>query len=132
MSVVLPNVGGTLTGGTESTLSFTGSANGTKVSFATADSTRLAPRHVDFYSNPARTTSQDPGVARSGLKVTFSDRQQSEGCCTVSAGSVIIDVGLRWSLSQPEALVDSAIELLQSLVFSDEFISSIKSGSLPS
>lgn len=132
MSVVLPNVGGTLTGGVSETLSYVGSSNGSKVSFATADSTRLAPRHVDFYSNPARTTSSDPGVARSGLKVTVSDRLTSEGCCTVSAGSVIIDVGLRWSLNQPVTLVDEALELLQSLVFSTEFIASIKSGSLPS
>lgn len=132
MSVALPNVGGTLTGGSAVTLSYVGNSNGSKVSFATPDSTRLAARQVDFYSNPARTTASDPGVARAGLKVSMSDRQTSEGCCAVQAGSVIIDLGVRWALNQPESLVDDAIELLQSLVFSSEFISAIKSGSLPS
>lgn len=113
MSITVNNVGGTLSGGTSKVLSFAGNSTGTKASFIAPDHTRLAPRTVDFYSTPAKTTASDPGVARSGLKITLGDRLAEEGCCTVQMGAVIIDVGLRWSLNQPAELVDEAIEYLQ-------------------
>lgn len=131
MSVAVGNVGGTLTGGSTVTLSYVGSPTSGKASFITSASSRLAPRQVDFLTSPARTTASDPGVARGGLKVTFGDRQTSEGCCTVQAGNVIIDLGVRWSLNQPEQLLDDAIELLQGLVFTTEFIAAVKKGALP-
>lgn len=131
MSVALTNVGGTLTGGSTVNLSFAGNSTGTKASFLAPTSTRLAPKQVDFYSNPAKTSATDPGVARGGLKITFADRQATEGCCGVQAGSVIIDLGIRWSLNQPESLLDAALDYLQSAVFSAEFISAVKTGALP-
>lgn len=132
MSVVVNNVGGTLTGGASQTLASAGSTQPGKASFVLPSHTRLAARTVDFLSTAARTTPTDPGVARGGLKITFSDRQTEEGCCNVQAGSVIIDLGVRWSLNQPESLLDDAIEELQALVFNASFIAAVKSGILPS
>lgn len=131
MSLTVTNVGGSLTGGASVALTYAGNVPGTKSQFVTPDHTRLAGRQVDIYSNPAKTTASDPGVARGGLKVTFSDRTAEEGCCTVQQGSVIIDVGVRWHLNQPEALLDDAIEYLQALVFNASFIDAVKKGILP-
>lgn len=134
MSVTLSNVGGTLTGGTSVSLTSGGiTGNGNKSVFLLPTSTRLAPRELDFLVTPAKTTSNDPGVARAGLKISFSDRVSSEeGCCTVQQGSVIIDVGVRWHLNQPETLVDEALDVLQSAVFLTAFSDAIKKGVLPS
>jgi hypothetical protein len=44
---------------------------------------------------------------------------------------VIIDVGFRWPLSQPESLVDDAIKYLQALVFTSAFVDACKKGTLP-
>lgn len=132
MSLVVANFGGTLTGGANQTLSSGGIPTPGKSVFFTPAHTRLAVREVDFLSTPAKTTATDPGVARGGLKITFGDRQSVEGCCTVNAGNVIIDVGVRWSLNQPESLVDAAIAELQALVFTPAFIASVKTGVLPS
>lgn len=131
MSLSVNNVGGSLSGGATQVLTFAGSQNGSKVSYVTPAHTRLAMRQVDFYSQAARTTPSDPGVARGGLKVTFGDRQAEEGCCTVQQGSVIIDVGVRWSLNQPATLVDDAIAELRALVFTAAFEDAVKKGILP-
>lgn len=132
MSLTIPNFGGTLTGGADQALAYMGSPVPGKVSFVTSEHTRLAARQVDFTSSQTRTTTQDPGTARSGLKVTFSDRLIEEGCCTVQAGSVIIDLGVRWSLNQPESLADAAIAEVRALVFSPAFTALVKTGALPS
>lgn len=131
MSLIVNNLGGALSGGTSQTLTYAGNLNGTKASFVLPTHTRLAQRAVDYYSNPAKTTAADPGVARAGMKITFSDRTSEEGCCTVQQGSVIVDLGVRWHLNQPETLVDDAIEELQALVFTPEFIQAVKKGVLP-
>lgn len=49
----------------------------------------------------------------------------------MKAGSVIIDVGIRWSLNQDEALVDEAIDIAQSVLYSEAFANAIKKGFLP-
>lgn len=131
MSLVVSNVGGTLTGGANQTLSSGGIPTPGKAVFFTPTHSRLAVREVDFLTTPAKTTATDPGVARGGLKITYGDRQSTEGCCTVQAGSVIVDVGVRWSLNQPESLVDDAISELQALVFTPAFIAAVKQGVLP-
>lgn len=127
----LGNVGGTLTGGASVNLTAASSFKDGKASFVTPSHTRLEGRIVDVLVTQARTTASDPGVARGGLKIAFSDRESVEGCCSVSQGTVIIDANVRWPLSQPEALVDEAIEYLQALVFAPEFISAVKRGVLP-
>jgi hypothetical protein len=120
-----------MTGGLSQTLTAGGIPTPGKAVFFTPTHSRLAQRQVDFLSTPAKTTNVDPGVARGGMKVTFGDRTSTEGCCTVNAGSVIIDVGVRWSLNQPETLVDEAITELQALVFTPAFIAAVKQGILP-
>lgn len=133
MSLSLLNVGGTATGGSTVALVPAGvSSNGQKSSFLTPSSTRLAPRQIDFLSTPAKTTAADPGVARAGIKIYFGDRESTEGCCNVQQGAVIIDVGVRWHLNQPETLVDEALSYLRSVAFSIALADAIKKGILPS
>jgi hypothetical protein len=127
----LANVGGSMTGGSTVVLTPAGlSANG-KASYTTPSHTRLAPRTVDFLVTPTKISGVDPGTARSALRVYFADRTVAEGCCDTKVGSVIIEVSCKWSLNQPESLVDSAIDYLQSLVFDPAFVAGLKSGTLP-
>jgi len=124
--------GGSITGGTTVALTPAGLAAGNKATFVAPGHTRLEPRLVDFIVTPPKTSSTEPGTARSGLKIAFASRVQEEGCCTVSPGTVIFDVGIRWPLGQPETLVDEAIALLKGLVWTTAFADSIKKGTLPS
>lgn len=132
MTQSLLNVGGSLTGGTTVVLTNAGQgATAGKSAFYTPTHTRLAAREVDFYVGAAKTTLSDPGVARAGARVMFANRDNVDGCCTVKAGSVIIDINARWSLNQPDTLVDDAIKYALSLVASPQFLDAIKKGVLP-
>lgn len=111
----------TVTGGTSTQLSYAGSPVSGKTSFTAPDHSRLSPRVVDFSANVPRVTANDPGVARAALKVTFADRVQNEQCCSVQAGSVIIDVSVRWALNQPEALLDDALAYTRGILQTDAF-----------
>lgn len=132
MSVTVANVGGSMTGGSNLVLSYSGSPSVGKASFVTPSHARLTPRTVDFLVSQAVTTTKDPGVGRGGMKITYGDRQTVEGCCDTQQGAVIIDLGVRWHLNQPAILVDGAIQLLQGLVFTAAFIDAVKKGTLPS
>lgn len=128
----LANVGGTMTGGASVTLTQAGLSASGKSTFTTPSHTRLAPRQVEFLVTPSKPTSgNDPGNARSALRVYFADRTTAEGCCDTKAGSVILDVSCKWSLNQDEALADTAIQYLQALVFNTAFIDGFKKGTLP-
>lgn len=132
MTVTVANVGGTMTGGSDVVLRYGGNPLAGKASFTTPDHTRLTPRTVDFLTAAAVTTPKDPGVARGGFKITYGNRVSSAECCDVQQGVVIIDVGVRWHLNQPESLVDGGLSLLKSLTFNAAFIDAIKKGTLPS
>jgi hypothetical protein len=127
----LANLGGSMTGGSTVVLTPAGLSAGGKASYTNPDHTRLEPRIVDFFVSQAKGQGSDPGVARSGLKISFASRTTEEGCCNPAAGSVIIDIGIRWPLSQPYTVVDSALDYLQSLVFSSAFVDGIAKGTLP-
>lgn len=127
----LANKGGTMTGGTTVTLSPSGLYAGGKASFTTPDHSRLVPQTVDFLVRQATPQGTNPGTARSGLKIAFANRETTEGCCDVKAGTVIIDVDFRWPLSQPETLVDAAIDYLRALVHTTAFADALKKGVLP-
>jgi hypothetical protein len=130
MSITV-KVGATLTGGTDVVLSAAGLSAGGKASFVTPDHSRLEPRLVDFVVKAPTTTKNDPGVARTDLKIAFANRLQEEGCCTVQAGTVIVDASVRWPLGQPESLVDDVIALFRGLVYTAEFADAVKKGLLP-
>lgn len=123
-------IGATLTGGTAVTLHPAGLTPGRAV-LAVTGSTRLVPKTVEFTSAAPVSKPNDPGTARTGLKVSFANREVEEGCCTVSAGTVIMDLGIRWPLSQPEAVVDDVIAYLRGLVYTTEFVQAVKAGILP-
>jgi hypothetical protein len=132
MSIILANLGGSQTGGSSTTLSFQNSTNG-RATFTAPSHTRLTPQTIEFVTSTDKVSSADPGVARAQLRITFADRQTAEeGCCTVKAGLVAMDINVRWHMSQPETLVDIVIDYLQALAFSAEFADMIKKGTLPS
>lgn len=131
MSITLANLGGTITGGASATLSHQNTVDG-KASFTTSNHTRLTPEVVEFLTSAAKSTASDPGVARAQLRISLADRQVQEGCCTVQTGLVGVDVNVRWSLNQPESLVDEVLDYVQSLVFTTAFADMIKKGVLPS
>lgn len=131
MSITLAKFGGTMTGGAPATLSFQGTENG-KAIFITSNHSRLTPETVEFLTTASKVSSSEPGVARAQLRITLADRETEEGCCTVKAGLVGIDVNVRWHMNQPETLVDEALKYVQSLVFSTEFADMIKKGTRPS
>lgn len=122
----------TVTGGTSETLNYAGNPVVGKTSFTTPAHSRLSPHVVDFTANVPKTTQADPGVARAALKITFAERVTSEQCCTVQAGSVIIDVGVRWALNQPQALLDEALDTLRAILHTAEFERLVVSGVPPS
>lgn len=131
MTITVANVGGTMTGGASVVLTAQANPAIGKASFITPLHTRLKPHVVDILVTQAVTTPKDPGVGRGGFKITIGDRTTEEGCCTVQQGSVIIDVGVRWPLNQPEALVDEALALLRALPFNTAFTDAVKKGILP-
>lgn len=122
-------VGATLTGGSTVALKPAGVTAG-KSTFVTPTHTRLAPRLVEMTIGGAGTGANP--VARTGVKITYSDRNVEEGCCTVQEGSVIVDLGVRWSLNQPATLADDVVALLRGLVYTTAFVDAIKKGILPS
>jgi hypothetical protein len=126
----IANVGGTLTGGATVALSPSGIQAGKSV-FVTPDHARLTPQIVQFTTTAPVTTAKDPGVARSGLQISFAGRVTEEGCCTVQQGAVVLDLGLRWSLNQPVELVDDVIDLLRGIVFNASFKDALVKGILP-
>ena len=126
----LANLSGTMTGGSTVVLTPAGLSAGGKASYTNPDHTRLEPRVIDFFVTEAKGQGTDPGVARAGIKISFASRTTEEGCCTTAPGTVIIDLGVRWPLSQPQSVVDGAIDYLQSLVFNAAFTDAVK-GILP-
>lgn len=131
MTVSVSNVGGTLTGGETVNLAYSGNPGAGHTQFLWPESARLSPRIVDFYTTAPKTSQTDAGVARGGLKVAFSDRQVSEGCCAVQAGSVIFDANVRWHLNQPETLVADVREAVTALIASDLFWDTLTVGAVP-
>lgn len=123
-------IGATLTGGSVVALTPAGISPG-KSTFVGPGHTILEPESVDFTFTPPKTTSSDPGTSRTGMKVSFANRTESEGCCTVQAGAVIVDLGVRWNLNQPTTLVDEVISYLRGLVYTTAFVDAVKKGVLP-
>lgn len=124
-------VGATLTGGSTIVLAPAGFQPG-KSAFVSPNHDRLVPETIEFTSTQPAPSAKDPGIARTGVKISFASRVEEEGCCTVKSGAVILDLGVRWSLSQPETVVDAVLGLFRGLVFTTEFNDAVKKGILPS
>lgn len=122
-------VGATLTGGATVALSPAGISPGKSV-FTTPDHTRLEPQTVEITVGQAG--SPNAPQARTGLKVSFASRVEEEGCCTVKAGSVVADLGVRWDLSQDADLADEVLAMLRGLVYTTAFADAVRKGILPS
>lgn len=120
----------TVTGGTPTTLTPNGYANGKGV-YMFPTSSHTSPARIEISAKGPVSTPTNPGVARSVSKLTRGTRVVSEGCCDAVEGYAIADLTVRWSLSQPESVLDALIADLQAYVQSDAFAATIKSGILP-
>lgn len=120
----------TVTGGTPTTLTSNGFANGKGI-YVFPTSSHLTPARIEISAKGPVSTPTNPGVARSVSKLTRGTRVVSEGCCDAVEGYAIADLTMRWSLSQPEQVIDDLIDDLRAYVQSDAFVSTIKSGLLP-
>lgn len=130
MSITL-KIGATLSGGTNVVAVNNGTSGEGSNTFALPTNTRLLPRTIKFFTNIPATTASNPGTARAGARMILGNRVSEEGCCTVTPGTVIVNVDVAWPLSQPAALVDEAIAELRALVYTDEFAALVKNGMLP-
>ena len=120
-----------LTGGSLVTLTSQGSNASNKVSFALPGHTHLTPRTLEMLVTPPKSSKDEPGVARSSLRLTRSTRIAEEGCCSAISGVTGADLNLRWNLNQPEAELDALIAAIRGAVWSPEFVAAIKTGMLP-
>lgn len=129
MSFVL-KLNPTVTGGTDTTLTPI-SLQGARSQFAFPTHTRLTPHTLSIVIEPATTTQVDAGTARTSFKIAKANRLVEEGCCTVKSGTVIVDIGVRWPLSQPSTEVDIVVADVIALVTSPAFKNAIVSGLYP-
>lgn len=130
MSLAVPNVGGTLTGGTSKTLTYIGSPVLGKSSYLVGGSSVLAPRSVDFTQSVVKASASDIGRIKAGVKVQGTNRLESEGCCSTTVGSVIADLSLSWNLSMPESLFDEEYDLLVAILADPATKAAVKDGTL--
>lgn len=123
--------GATLAGGSSVTLSPAGILPG-RSSFVGPGHTRLEPETVELTVSGGTPGALKPGTAKTGVKITFASRLVEAGCCTVTPGSVVANLGVTWDLSQPASLVDELIARLRAVVYSTQFVDAVKKGILPS
>lgn len=123
--------GATLTGGSSVTLSPAGLLPG-RSSYIGPGHTRLEPETVEFSVSGGTPGAVKPGTAKTGVKITFANREVGEGCCSVTPGNVIANLGITWDLSQPESLVDELIARLRAIVYHSSFPDLVKKGIVPS
>ena len=71
-------IGATLTGGSTVALTPAGISPGRSV-FTTPDHTRLTPETVEFGATGGNVSAQDPGTARTSMKISFASRVTEEG-----------------------------------------------------
>lgn len=120
----------TVTGGTDAEYTYAG-YNGQRHVFVSPANTHLNPQRLEMSASGPTSTKSDIGTASAIQKLTFGTREEQEGCCGVIDGYVIADLKLRWNLNQPESVLDDAIEALRAWVNNPVFVSTIKTGVIP-
>lgn len=123
------NVGGTLTGGA-TLIATEAAASGGKSLFTLPGHSRLEVRTLELSTNTDSARGTNP-VGRAAVKVVFGNRITEDGCCTVKSGNHIIDLGVRYALTQDVSVLDDCIDVVRAFVFSDEFEAMVKSGVVP-
>lgn len=121
--------GATLTGGSVVTLQSSGVQPG-RSTFVGPDHTRATPETVAFTVSGSNTGANP--VARSGITISFGNREVAEGCCTTSNNLAQADIGVRYGLACPETMVDDLIARIRAVVYTQVFVDQVKKGILPS
>lgn len=121
-------IGGTQSGGTSKTLTPAGQDSGGRYRFAFPEHTALTQRllYVGVKTQPVTKTSL--GASEATIDFALTNAEASEGCCNVTSGGVYVNVKLRWTLDQPDTLVDTAIDYLQGAAFATFLEDAIKKG----
>lgn len=121
-------IGATTTGGTDLTFVDQGSGNANQRVYMDPTSTLQEPRLLKVTAITPKTTATNPGRGKSELLFVFAKRTESEGCCSVKAGTVTFRLTVDWPLDQPVELVEDGIEWLQGISFSSYLSDLIKKG----
>lgn len=123
-------IGATLDGGSTVALAPAGLTPGRSV-FTSPDHTRLEPETVTFTTSQS-TAKNGVVTGKAGLQLLLANIEEEEGCCTVKAGHVRVDLGLYWDLSQPRSVAEKALAYLRGVVYTDDFENLILKGITPS
>lgn len=125
------NIGGSFTGGTPTVLTSVGGSQPGQSLLQFPTSSRLTPRQLKLISNTPVTNRSNPGTVRTSARFILGNRVESEGCCTVTAGTVIGEINVTWPLSQPDTLIDDLVDMMRAYVMTSAFVDQIKRGTLP-
>lgn len=125
------NNGATLSGGSSVTLTPAGITPG-KSSYVGPLHTRLEAETVELFASTVLANSKSPASSRTGVKIRVTDvTAAAEGCCTTTVDEVIVDLGVRSSITAPDALIDRVVAHLRGLVYHADFVTALKKGILP-
>lgn len=120
-------IGGTQSGGTSKTLTPAGGVDG-RYSFVFPEHTALAGRRMTLSVKNTPVSKDSLGVQEALVDFALTDAAAAEGCCGTTSGGVYINLKLRWSLNQPDTMVDTALDYLQGIAFSSILEDMIKKG----
>lgn len=120
-------IGGTQSGGTSKTLSPAGGTNG-RYSYVFPEHTALSTRRLTVGVKSAKVTKDSLGSSEATVDLELANASAAEGCCGTVSGGVYINVKIRWTLNQPDTLVDLGIDYLQGVAFATFLEDAIKKG----
>lgn len=121
-------IGGTQTGGTAKTLASAGMDSSGRFRFVFPEHSALHQRVLTVGVKAQPVTKTSLGVQETTVDFSLTDASASEGCCSTVSGGVYVNLKLRWDLSQPDTLVDTALEYLQGAAFAAFLEDAIKRG----
>lgn len=121
-------IGGTQTGGTSKTLALAGQDSSGRFRYVFPEHTALSQRVMTVGAKAQPVSKTSLGVQEGTVDFVLTEAGPSENCCTVVSGGVYVNVKIRWDLSQPSTLVDTAIDYLQGASFATFLEDLVKKG----
>lgn len=121
-------IGGTQSGGTSKTLTPAGQDQSGRYRYAFPEHTALTQRLLTIGVKNQPVSAKSLGVQEATIDLALTDASVSEACCTTQSGGVYLNLKVRYSLNQPDTLVDAALEYLQGVAFSSALADAIKKG----
>lgn len=121
-------IGGTQTGGTSKTLTPAGQDPSGRYRYVFPEHTPLSQRAMTVGVKAQPVTKTSLGTQEATVDFALTEAAPSESCCSTVSGGVYVNVKVRWDLSQPGTLVDTALDYLQGAAFAQFLEDAIKKG----